>query len=251
MAAIKAIETIYKGYRFRSRLEARWAVTFTELGIRWEYEKEGFQTPAGYYLPDFWLPDQHYWIEIKPSFGDFGDSWPDDGDIVGWLIDQPKGAKCFVIAGPPGYTDEVETLGGWSYEAFPCGQPDWPVGAWDNMYLWCRCQTCGSLGLQFEGRSARLPCRRIKGSPCYTSAEEDRDHTPNDPFILKALLAGRQARFEHGENPSPVMSTRGGSWYKRVAGWARKVYGENWEDAYDFEEIEEEFNQWLITKETR
>jgi hypothetical protein len=28
---IKAIETSYKGYRFRSRLEARWAVFFDAL----------------------------------------------------------------------------------------------------------------------------------------------------------------------------------------------------------------------------
>ena len=35
---IKPIETIYKGYRFRSRLEARWAVFFDALGIEYEYE---------------------------------------------------------------------------------------------------------------------------------------------------------------------------------------------------------------------
>lgn len=39
---IKAIETVYGGYRFRSRLEARWAVFFNTLGIPFEYEKEGF-----------------------------------------------------------------------------------------------------------------------------------------------------------------------------------------------------------------
>ena len=42
MAEIKAIETIYNGYRFRSRLEARWAVFFDEIGIKYEYEKEGY-----------------------------------------------------------------------------------------------------------------------------------------------------------------------------------------------------------------
>ena len=39
---IKPIETVYNGYRFRSRLEARWAVFFDQLGIKNEYEKEGF-----------------------------------------------------------------------------------------------------------------------------------------------------------------------------------------------------------------
>lgn len=48
-----AIETEYAGYFFRSRLEARWAVFFDQLGIRWEYEPEGYETPFGRYLPDF------------------------------------------------------------------------------------------------------------------------------------------------------------------------------------------------------
>lgn len=72
-SAIKPIETHYKGYRFRSRLEARWAVFFDALDIEWEYEKEGYDLGEyGWYLPDFWLPIKHsvysgagYWIEIK------------------------------------------------------------------------------------------------------------------------------------------------------------------------------------------
>ena len=55
---IKAIETIYNGRRYRSRLEARWAVFFDSLGIRFEYEPEGFVLSNGMaYLPDFFLPD--------------------------------------------------------------------------------------------------------------------------------------------------------------------------------------------------
>lgn len=73
MREIKAIETRYKGYRFRSRLEARWAVFFDALGIKWEYEKEGYDLgDGGWYLPDFWLsPAAHLkngegvWLEIK------------------------------------------------------------------------------------------------------------------------------------------------------------------------------------------
>lgn len=43
--AIKPIETIYNGYRFRSRLEARWAVFLDSLGVKYEYEPEGFELP--------------------------------------------------------------------------------------------------------------------------------------------------------------------------------------------------------------
>lgn len=66
MADIKAIETVYKGYRFRSRLEARWAVFFDALGIEWAYEPEGYDLgAAGWYLPDFWLPQLGIHVEIK------------------------------------------------------------------------------------------------------------------------------------------------------------------------------------------
>lgn len=65
MKTIKAIETRYAGYRFRSRLEARWAVFFDTLGEPWEYEKEGFELPSGRYLPDFWLPGLGCWFEVK------------------------------------------------------------------------------------------------------------------------------------------------------------------------------------------
>lgn len=72
---IKAIETSYKGYRFRSRLEARWAVFFDALGLKWEYEPEGFDLKAGRYLPDFFLGDRRSngafgygpWFEVKAS----------------------------------------------------------------------------------------------------------------------------------------------------------------------------------------
>lgn len=65
---IKAIDTPYKGHLFRSRLEARFAVYFDELNVKWEYEKEGFELGNGLrYLPDFYLTDFGIYVEIKPS----------------------------------------------------------------------------------------------------------------------------------------------------------------------------------------
>lgn len=65
---IKPIETQYKGYRFRSRLEARWAVFFDALGVQWEYEKEGYDLGEyGWYLPDFWFPKTQHFAEVKPE----------------------------------------------------------------------------------------------------------------------------------------------------------------------------------------
>ena len=53
---LKNIQTNYKGYLFRSRLEARWAIFFDACGVDYEYEPEGFDLKDGLkYLPDFLL----------------------------------------------------------------------------------------------------------------------------------------------------------------------------------------------------
>lgn len=68
---IKALPTEHNGITFRSRTEARWAVFFDALGVRYEYEIEGFDLcEHGYYLPDFWIPRLDLFIEIKPSYLD-------------------------------------------------------------------------------------------------------------------------------------------------------------------------------------
>jgi hypothetical protein len=64
---IQPIETYYAGHLFRSRLEARWATVFDNLGVRWEYEPQGYligeeRRP---YLPDFYLTDLGWWVEVK------------------------------------------------------------------------------------------------------------------------------------------------------------------------------------------
>lgn len=59
------LETPYHGCQFRSRTEARWAVFFDSLSIPWEYEKEGYDLDGVWYLPDFWLPRQRCWFEVK------------------------------------------------------------------------------------------------------------------------------------------------------------------------------------------
>lgn len=63
------VQTSYAGCRFRSRLEARWAVFFDHLGIEWQYEPERYMVgpaPARRtYLPDFYLPDKAVWVEVK------------------------------------------------------------------------------------------------------------------------------------------------------------------------------------------
>lgn len=94
---MKAIETHYNGYRFRSRTEARWAVFFDTLEMDWKYENEGYILKDGVrYLPDFWLPDLDLWVEIKgeePSDKDWEKIYKlrvESGKDVLVLIGQPR-----------------------------------------------------------------------------------------------------------------------------------------------------------------
>lgn len=55
---MKSIETKYHGVKFRSKLEARWAMFFDLCGIKWEYEPKKFYWEDGtVYWPDFLLHD--------------------------------------------------------------------------------------------------------------------------------------------------------------------------------------------------
>jgi len=192
---IKPIETVYKGYRFRSRLEARWAVFFEILGLTWEYEKEGFVLPSGRgYLPDFYLHGPDIWIEIKPKttgisgINHKNPEWeffapadcPDGG------LGMPGGCVFGVPGGIPS-EDVVDDRG--SY--WGCTWGDFP-------YFFCECPECGSIGFQFDGRSGRnkhsddCPNGGGRGHKAYNS---------NSQRIQKAAEAALGARFEHGEKP--------------------------------------------------
>ena len=93
-APIQAIETRYAGCRFRSRLEARWAVALDAKGLRWEYEPEGFETPCGRYLPDFrvaLLPEVSCWLEVKPE------EYTVDPDDMGRWIAVSRGTERMLV----------------------------------------------------------------------------------------------------------------------------------------------------------
>ena len=43
----------YGAHNFRSHTEGKWAIFWDELGVKWEYEPQGFVTDGSAYLPDF------------------------------------------------------------------------------------------------------------------------------------------------------------------------------------------------------
>lgn len=138
MESIKPIETYYNGYRFRSRLEARWAVFFDALGVKYEYEPEGFQTPAGYYLPDFRvkcygtrgafespLCPCEFCKHRKAEVGDccYASPWSDFCELFSSMECYEKGSK---------YPEWIKTRDGHSGEVVECEKqnPKRPFDLW-------------------------------------------------------------------------------------------------------------------------
>lgn len=190
---LKPIETVYRGYRFRSRLEARWAVFFDALGIDWEYESEGYELPSGRYLPDFWLPTfgGGMWAEVKPEGGDNGKASSlalQSGSPV-WLCFGVPSARAYAVAVrllvcakfqgeapcdegrycpgcPKGHTPVVR----WRFCIPNFGPAEGTNGMWDEP--------------DFLKDGMRIPAYLLDG----TSALE------------QAVAAARSARFEFGQS---------------------------------------------------
>lgn len=100
MSEIKAITTVYRGYKFRSRLEARWAVFFDALGVEWEYEPEGFILEDGTpYLPDFYTPffGGGAYFEVKRMYEP---NMPRCTEMLR-LLSKLTEAPCYLLDGPP------------------------------------------------------------------------------------------------------------------------------------------------------
>ena len=184
---MKAIETIYKGYRFRSRLEARWAVFFDELGVKWEYEKEGFELgDVGRYLPDFWLPNCRVWCEVKPSLEDITEDeyrklirFGTEQEI--WIVTAELGLGAPVLRLAPLYATEEDAK---RRTVFP------PTSIMSGMLL--HSQRNGIAFYPFcwhENHDEEKPILTTYEECCQFYEEP----------IISAFEAARQSRFEFGE----------------------------------------------------
>lgn len=190
---IKAIETRYKGYRFRSRLEARWAVFFDALGIKWEYEKEGYKLKSGCYLPDFWLPQVEMWAEVKPVAFDRLEI------MLCEQLARETSKSCLMLVGVPNSV------------AYPAIKgAEFEHGGWtakltyydlahtngyhlnESRFYWVDFD-CIDFGCDFEKPTPAAPDKLWKGLVF------DYQRPSVEEVNLHALSAARSARFEHGE----------------------------------------------------
>lgn len=185
---IKPIETEYKGYRFRSRLEARVAVLFDALRIKWLYEPEGFILSDGTrYLPDFYLPETETFVEVKGVM-----TQSDRHKVEQFVKDS---GKAVVII----YDD-------FTFEA---------CDLWDGYYelasksesVLAECDCCGKL--YFMGWNGVYGCRACgayDGCHHFTCVVDgDGDLCTHLGYRSELWTTARnkakQARFEHGEKP--------------------------------------------------
>lgn len=93
---IQVIPTFYRGIIYRSRTEARWAAFFDTLGINVEYEPEGFVLDGTPYLPDFYVREWDYFVEIKGA-----DPTPEEQEKCRRLATE-SGKFVIIMVGPPG-----------------------------------------------------------------------------------------------------------------------------------------------------
>lgn len=201
MSTIQAIETHYNGYRFRSRLEARWAVFFDALEIAWSYEVEGLRvTHSGkktiYYLPDFWLPDWGLFVEIKPTY-DIEKT--ELYKMVSVVAHSESQVELLILRGP----DPGQYLGSLFYSV---KQEYYHV---IEGLQWSECLFCGKPGFyQMVRDGGTIPIDkerfRCNTNGCAASGigvTLKKQVNWITSGIERAIVAARSARFEHGETP--------------------------------------------------
>ena len=184
--ALRALPTIYDGITFRSRSEARWAVFFDTLGVRWQYEPEGYALPAGNYLPDFWLPDLECFYEVKGQY-------PTDNE---WekacYLAEMSGHLVFIAFHPmpkfseltsSGVKGESIVVAGPLEDAYRSGERPHAWG--DYGYQWAVCRLCGLVAITYAARGERIDCG------CH---HPGKDYSGDHPRIAEAYTNARTYR---------------------------------------------------------
>lgn len=191
---MKAIDTEYHDYKFRSRLEARWAVFFDACGVKWEYEPEGFDLGDGiYYLPDFLLHDVLFrdsdiphdlWVEVKGQMTAddakkiikfASNHWVESEDD--FIIDNPT----LIVTNIPDGDDVTYFMRNLAYG----GDEPYPF----------------NFALIDGDYFAAFPYINKQG--CLVIADDNYRCAGghDDDATAEAYRLARQARFEHGEKP--------------------------------------------------
>lgn len=176
---LTAIETTYHGFKFRSRIEARWATFLDNLEIPYSYETEGYDLDGTWYLPDFWLPQQECFIEIK------GQEPTPEEIKKAKLLSLKSSKRVFIAQGAPWFDTRIS--------AYSHGIRQDIVHA--SRWVWFICPTCGAPGLMdLAYIVAGAGIQAGYHNPGCRCSPARIDH--KNSLISDAYLAARQARFE-------------------------------------------------------
>lgn len=221
--AVKAIETVYKGYRFRSRLEARWAVFFDAAGIQYRYETEGFKTESGdMYLPDFYLPEYRMYAEVKGDEEQYRNDLP---RIIKFLEGENATIKRLIVLGNIPYSKEsggiywfpvmyyhpLEDRIVREYKTiiwFDRGYNARFVLDWATNYSYETRETYYKVPIfdRGQGYDGTISYEKLDPIPDDEMNPDFNDHPVRHGFkserLIEAYRKARQARFEHGETPA-------------------------------------------------
>jgi hypothetical protein len=229
---IQAIETHYAGHRFRSRLEARWAVFLTALGIDWTYEPQGYVLGDGTpYLPDFLVrpgAGHEFWLEIKgqhPSRAEIdkaaqlAEGTQKDTYLYFGPMEQPgaglsamtswdeymepatsrprwRDEHGWILSGSEALRWQIGLLPtGYFFPAKPLGRPHRSAFLW-----WTECHHCGRTVIKHNGQIGWCPFWGDEAPDSWDISGPDFGH--ETPRLQAAYTAARSARFEHGETPA-------------------------------------------------
>ena len=191
----RGIPTWHADVLFRSRGEARWALFFDELNLKWEYETQGFDTDGHAYLPDFavFAACGTLWVEIKPGWG------IDPAGEARWRRfapqrPNPATSRAVLLAGPPAVTARAIVIGGDRNAENP-GDSDWE----DDGQEWRPCPSGDHFDVAFPG---------MFNSKFAPDGCEDKFGGLGEQRIEDAVSAALSARFTSGRRkPDPDLGT--------------------------------------------
>ena len=185
---VSAIPTRYAGCRFRSRLEARWAVFFDAAQIGWNYEPEGLSVTLGGrshrrggmpWLPDFEIETGQL-VEVK------GHLEPDD--LTRLLLLASEVARC-------GTGKDIAVLGNVPRP----GANRWPVQLHSHRGLWAVPWDLMT-GCPLDRPGPRVDLAKLPPGQTNDWFINGMPGHREPSWAVGALAKARGARFEHGES---------------------------------------------------
>ena len=158
---MKVLEVEYNNYTFRSRTEAKWAKLLDELSVEYVYEPDTYvldlmncnkKRRKVRYLPDFYLPQQELYLEIKNN----GNKKPtSDESLKAYLLSLNTNKNVIIAFGDVNYNANV------SYGNYFCYQP---TGKFDMHYRITKCTTCDRIDFTKFGNvyDIKCDCKKIQ-----------------------------------------------------------------------------------------